>query len=133
MVLQLLPLTESDIHTFQRIQVSAFSTGGMTTLLKPSPLLAEWTEKSIAKHLKSFREEDDVHYLKVIDTELGGRMIAGAKWRINEQPRFEEQVRRTLPVPGKDEEGRPAAQDFYRYLARVRWKYMGAKPFYCMF
>jgi hypothetical protein len=131
MVLQVLPCEESDIPDFQRIQVAAFSSGGMTTLLKPSPLPAEYTEKSINKHLKSFREEQDVHYLKVIDTELGGKMIAGAKWRINEKPRSEEQVRKTLPQPGKDEEGRPAAQDFFNYLARVRWEYMGAKPFYC--
>jgi hypothetical protein len=133
MVLEVHPCTEADMPAFQRIQMAAFSGGGMTTLLMPSPLPSDYVEKSINKHLKSLREEDDVTYLKVIDTELGGQMIAGAKWRINHAERDEAQVRKTLPVPGVDEEGRPAAQDFYRYLARVRWEYMGTKPFYCMF
>jgi GNAT superfamily N-acetyltransferase len=132
MPLQILPCTEADIPEFQRIQVAAFNSGGgMTTLIKPATLPADYTEKAINKHLKSYREDQDVTYLKVIDTDLGGKMIAGAKWRINEKERSEEQVRKTLPAPGVDEEGRPAAQDFFRYLARVRWEYMGTKPFYC--
>jgi GNAT superfamily N-acetyltransferase len=133
MPLEIHPCDERDLAEFQRIQVAAFYSGGqaMTTLLKPSPLPADYTEKSINKHLKSFREDLDVTYLKVVDTDLGGKMIAGAKWRINEKERSEEQVRKTLPVPGADEEGRPAAQDFFRYLARVRWEYMGTKPFCC--
>jgi GNAT superfamily N-acetyltransferase len=124
---------ERDIPEFQRIQVAAFNSGGhaMTSLFKPSPLPADYTEKSINKHLKSFREERDVTYVKVIDTALGGKMIACAKWRINEKERSEEQVHKTLPFPGPDEESRPAAQDFMKYLARVRWEYMGTKPFYC--
>jgi GNAT superfamily N-acetyltransferase len=125
---------ERDIPEFQRIQLAAFNSGShaMTSLLKPSPLPADYTEKAINKHLKSFREEKDVTYVKVIDTALGGKMVAGAKWRINEKERSEEQVRKTLPLPGVDEEGRPAAQDFFLYLAKMRWEYMGTKPFYCM-
>jgi hypothetical protein len=132
MVLEVHRCEERDIPEFQRIQMAAFSGGGMTTLLMPSPLPSDYVEKSINKHLKSFREDNDITYMKVIDTDLGGKMIAGAKWRINHKERTEEQVRKTLPVPGPDEEGRPAAQDFFNYLARVRWDYMGTKPFYCM-
>lgn len=131
MVLQLLPCEEADIPEFQRIQLAAFAASGMTKLMKPSPMPDDYVETAINKHLKSFREERDVHYMKVIDTDLGGKMIAGAKWRINEKERAEEDVKKTLPVPGKSEEGRPAAQDFMNYLARVRWEYMGTKPFYC--
>lgn len=110
--------------------ISAASGGNaMTSLLTPSPLPSDYIEKSIAKHLKSYREERDVTYLKVIDTTLGGRMIAGAKWRINTSERSEEQLQGQLPVPGADEEGRPAAQEFYNYLNRVRREYMGTKPF----
>lgn len=91
----------------------------------------DYIQTAINKHLKSFREEPDVHYIKVVDTDLGGKMIAGAKWRINKTSRSEEIVRKSLPVPGKAEEGRPAARDFMNYLTRVRWEYMGTKPFYC--
>lgn len=133
MPLQVLPCEEADIPDFQRIQIAAFSASGMTKLLKPSTISDDYIQTGIDKHLKSLREERDVHYLKVIDTDLGGKMIAGAKWRVNEKSRTEEDVRKTLPVSGKSEEGRPAAQDFMNYLARVRWEYMEAKPFYCMF
>tara|TARA_R110002003_G_scaffold97_5_gene7769 strand:+ start:2540 stop:2980 length:441 start_codon:yes stop_codon:yes gene_type:complete len=135
MVLKVLPLEESDFPDLVRIQLAAFSSGGnaaMTTLLKPSPLPPSWTQKSVDKHIKSWREEPDVTYLKVIDTDLNNAMIAGAKWRINEKERTEEQIQSMLPVPGKDEEDRPAARDFMNYLARVRKEFMGTKPFYCM-
>jgi len=58
-------------------------------------------------------------------------MIACAKWRINKHERTEEQLKGQLPQPGPDEEGRPAAQDFMKYLSSVRMKYMGTKPFAC--
>jgi hypothetical protein len=132
MPLEIRPLEECDFADFVRILTAAFSAGGMVTLLKPFPLTSEYNRQSIEKHLKSWREERDVTYLKVIDTDLGGKMIAAAKWRINEKERTQEQVERTLPVPGKDEEGRPAAQDFYWYLNRVRRQFMGTLPFYCM-
>jgi hypothetical protein len=133
MPLEIRPLEECDFADFVRILTAAFSAGGMTTLVKPSPLPSDYNQKSIEKHLKSWREERDVYYLKVIDTDLDGKMIAAAKWRINEKERTQEQVEKTLPVPGKDEEGRPAAQDFYWYLNRVRRQFMGTLPFYCTF
>ncbi|CAO2648756.1 Nn.00g097050.m01.CDS01 [Neocucurbitaria sp. VM-36] len=131
MPLEILPVQESDFADFVRIQIAAFSSGGgITGLLTPNPLPPDYVQNSIGKHLKSWRDEPDVQYLKVIDTDLGGKMIAGAKWRINEKERTEEQIQSMLPVPGPDEEGRPGAQDFMRFLNRVRREYMGTKPFY---
>ncbi|CCT61081.1 hypothetical protein IAQ61_001638 [Plenodomus lingam] len=132
MPLELQPCTEPDLVDFTRIMNSAFSSlgHGMMQLLIPNPMPDDHLEKSIEKHVKSFREEEDVTYLKIIDTDLNGKMIAGAKWRINKTERTEEQIQKMLPVPGKDEEGRPAAQDFMWFLHRVRKEYMGTKPFY---
>jgi hypothetical protein len=131
--LEVHPITDpADLANFARIQMAAFSGGGgMTALLTPDPLPADYEQKAINKHLKSWRDEPDVTYLKVIDPALGGKMIAGAKWRINKKERTEEQIQPMLPVPGPDEEGRPASQDFMWYLNRVRKQYMGTKPFYC--
>ncbi|KAH7391703.1 acyl-CoA N-acyltransferase [Pyrenochaeta sp. MPI-SDFR-AT-0127] len=131
MPLEIRPVEESDFEDFVRIQTAAFQGGGgITGLLTPVPLPANYIQKSIDKHIKSWRDEPDVTYLKVIDTDLDGKMIAGAKWRINEKERTEEQIKSMLPVPGPDEEGNPALQDFMRYLSRVRREYMGTKPFY---
>jgi hypothetical protein len=132
MPLELRIVTEElDLVEFSRIATSAFGAGGMTAyMVTPNPTPAD-AQKAADKHIKSWREESDVTYVKVIDTDLDDKMIAGAKWRINEKERTEEQVKSTLPIPGADEEGKPAKQDFMRYLAGVRQKYMGTKPFCC--
>ncbi|KAF2242637.1 hypothetical protein BU26DRAFT_534674 [Trematosphaeria pertusa] len=129
MPLELHPVVESDFPDFVRIQVAAFN-NGMTAYLVPRPVSEDWIEKSVDKHIKCFRAEPDCRFLKVIDTEQSGRMIAVAKWRINEKERTEEQIQPMLPVPGEEQEGNPAAQDFMWYLNRVRREFMGTKPFY---
>lgn len=111
---------------------SAKQPPGMTRLMKP-PASVENSDKAIQKHIKSATSEPDVQYLKVVDTELGDKMIAGAKWRVNYKERTEEQIQSMLPVPGEEEKGRPAAQDFMNYLHRVRKEFMGTKPFACKY
>jgi hypothetical protein len=126
--------SESDLANFAKIQTRAFgSAGGMASLFKPDPLPADYDEKSTKKHVKSFREDADVTYLKIIDTDLNGKMIAGAKWRINEKERTEEEIQSMLPVPGEEEKKRQGVVDFMGFLARVRREYMGTKPFFCTF
>jgi hypothetical protein len=99
-------------------------------MMKP-PQTTESNEKAIQKHIKSLTNESDVLYLKVVDTELNDKMIACAKWRINERERTEDQIKTMLPVPGEEENDRPAARDFMNYLYRVRKQYMGTMPFAC--
>jgi hypothetical protein len=143
-MLEVGPCTNDDLADFVRITIAAFNTGelspsqrsfaerpaGMTRLMKP-PETTESNEKAIQKHIKSMTSEPDVLYLKVVDTELNNKMIACAKWRINEEERTEEQIKTMLPVPGEEEKQRPAARDFMNYLHRVRKKYMGTMPFAC--
>ncbi|KAJ4344767.1 uncharacterized protein N0V89_012511 [Didymosphaeria variabile] len=128
-MLEVRPCTNDDFADFVRIQTAAFNTG-ITKLLKAEQT-PENREKSIQKHIKSVTNESDVRYLKVVDTELNDKMIACAKWRMNEKERTEEQIQSMLPVPGEEEKDRPAAQDFMNYLHRVRKQFMGTKPFYC--
>lgn len=130
MPLELHPVTEADFPDLTQIQLGAFETG-MASKLNPKPHTPERIEKFIQKNIKAFHNEPDLRFIKVVDTELGGKMIAAAKWRINEKERTEEEIQTMLPVPGEDEEGNPAAQDFMRYLHGVRKKFMGTKPFYC--
>lgn len=85
----------------------------------------------VEKHTQSAASESDVFYLKVVDTDLGDKMIAGAKWRLNAHERTEEQIQSMLPTSETTDS--PAAQDFKKYLHRVRTQYMNTKPFYCEF
>lgn len=130
MPLEVHPCAEADFADLMRIQAAAFSTG-IASFLTPRPVTEEWIQKTIEKTVKASKTEPDVRFMKVIDTEKGGKMIACAKWRINEKERTEEQIKGQLPVPGKDEEGRPAAQEFMWYLNRVRREHMGTKPCCC--
>lgn len=129
MPLEIHPVSESDFPEFVRILLAAFASGsGLSDLITPSPLPSDYVQNTIDKHTKWWREESDVHYLKVIDTDLNGAMVACAKWRINENERTEEQLKAMLPVPGPDEEGRPIMQDFMRFLSHVRKEFLGTKP-----
>jgi len=122
----------ADFAELFRIQLAAFNTG-MTNLLKPWPVTQEYTESSIEKHIASAANEPDCHFLKVVDTDQGDKILGVAKWRINERERTEEQIQVMLPVPTEEEEEKlPAAKDFKNYLTRVRRQFMGTKPFYCM-
>ena len=91
MPLELHPMTESDMADMVRIQQIAFREG-IASLLSTGPPTPESTQKDIEKNLKTFREEPDFHFLKVIDTDLDGKMIACAKWRINEKERDRKSV-----------------------------------------
>lgn len=103
---------------------------GMTRLMK-SNVSVEDANRIVEKHTKSASSEPDVTYLKVVDTELGDKMIACAKWRINEKERTEEQIQSMISVPEEKEKDRPAARDFMNYLAWARKEFMGTKPFAC--
>jgi GNAT superfamily N-acetyltransferase len=128
MPLELHPITsEADIVTFAQIMLSAFeSGGGITAILTPSPIPDDYLEKAAKRHIKSWREESDVAYLKVIDTDLGGKMIAAAKWRINEKERTWEAVEKTLPVSTSIANPWKRSEFVIRY--RVRTKKVVREP-----
>lgn len=129
MPLEVHPFVEADFAEFVPLTYSAF-TSGMAQKLHPAAHTPEHIQKSIQKQIESFRSEPDLHFIKVIDTDLGGKLIAGAKWRINETERTEEQAQVQIPTPGPEHEGNEAAKEFFGYLAGVRKKWMGTKPFY---
>lgn len=132
MPLEVHPFDEADFAEFVPLQYSAFSSG-IAQKLNPAPHTPEYIQKSIEKQIESFRNEPDLHFIKVIDTDLGGKLIAGAKWRINETERTEEQAQAQIPSPTPEQEGNEAAKEFLGYLASVRKRWMGTKPFYCEF
>ena len=124
----------TDFETFVSIQIAAFAKGGgIISLLTPSPITDDYVQKSIEKHIKSWKEESDVVYLKVVDTDLdGGKMIAGAKWRINDKERSEEAAQKMYPAPDEKDMERQGLVDFMGYLSRVRKEYSKCLCTNCM-
>ncbi|KAK6544028.1 hypothetical protein TWF694_000742 [Orbilia ellipsospora] len=130
MVLELHPITNpSDFTTFVHIQHAAFQ-NGMTRLLKPTPSTTQTIAESAQKHIDAAASEPDLHFLKVVDTELDGKIIACAKWRINERERTKEEIKVQLPTV--EEKDGQVTRDFWGYLGRMREEYMGTKPFYLL-
>jgi len=122
----------SDFDAFVDIQIAAFADGGgMTALLSPNPAPADYRQKIVDRQIQSFNEEPDVVYLKVIDTDLNGKIIAAAKWRINTKERTEEEVQKMYPQLDEKDKNNQVLVDFWAFLGRVRKQYMGTKPFYC--
>ena len=132
MPLQVQRITDpADFEAFADIHSAAFVGSGITSLLAPNPLPADYRQNNINKHVKSWSEEPDVVYLKVIDTDLNGKMIACAKWRVNTKERTPEEAEKAYPKLDEKEQKNQALVDFCAFLARVRKQYMGTKPFYC--
>lgn len=136
MVLEIHPMTPSDIPSFIAINIAAFQ-NGITSMLFPNPKTPDQVQADIDRHVNTMKNEPDARYVKVIDTDLEnedgtkGKMIAGAKWRVNLEERSEEVVlaqRRTIP---DGEEASVALRDFSEWLEDMRWKWMGTKPFFC--
>ncbi|EMD62189.1 hypothetical protein GGP41_002353 [Bipolaris sorokiniana] len=119
-----------DLRTFAVIQIAAFASGGgIASLLNPEPVTDEHIKKYTERHVKSWRDEHDVVYLKVVDTDLdGGKMIAGAKWRITEKEKTEEEAQKMYPTPEGDDLNNQALVDFLGFLYRARKQYVNTKP-----
>lgn len=71
---------------------------GMAALTFISQENTEDVKICISQHINAWGTEPDTHYIKVIDTELDGKMIAAASWRINEKERTEGQMQSLLPA-----------------------------------
>ncbi|EDU45271.1 conserved hypothetical protein [Pyrenophora tritici-repentis Pt-1C-BFP] len=109
----------SDFEAFVDIQLAAFQDGGgITAFLSPNPSPADYRQKIIDRQIQSLKEEPDLVFLKVIDTELDGKMIACAKWRINTEEKTEEQVKKMCPGPDEKDKENPALVDFWAFLSR---------------
>lgn len=122
-----------DLETFARIQILAFASGGgIASLLSHGPMTEEHVKKYTERHVKSWRDEKDVFYLKVVDTDVdGGKMIAGAKWRISEKEKTEEEAQKMYPTPEGDDLNNQALVDFMAFLNRARKQYVNTKPICC--
>lgn len=135
MALTVHPITEeADFVELVRILNAAFSperSTGMVALTAISQENTEDVESCISDHVQAWRTDQDAHYIKVIDTDLDGKMIAAASWRINKEERTEEQMQNLLPVPNKSELGNQAAVDFTWHLHHARKDFIGRKPFCC--
>lgn len=130
MPLELHMMTEADMADFEYVQSRAFQ-GGLADFIFPGPKTPEKKKEDIERNIKVMREEPDAHFVKVVDTDLGGKTIACAKWRVNTQERPEEVVEAQMKKLSDD--ASPALIEFAGWLRDMRLKWMGTKPYYCEF
>jgi hypothetical protein len=130
MPLELHPVSDEDIPDAATLEQIAFRSG-LSKKMQPKPQTPEERKAHMERLLKTKNEDPGNHLLKVIDTDLGGKMIAFAKWRINYKERTEEEVERSMWRPKPDEQCTQAKLDFVDFLNESRRKWMGTKPFVC--
>lgn len=128
MPLELHRMTEADIPDFVAIKNRAFN-NEFCRCQFPNPPTEDDIKHDIEKYSKALREEPDCYFVKVVDTELAGKTIACAKWRINRKERTWEEVNAQYP-PAKDGITQ-CLRDFMEFLISSRKRFMGTKPFYC--
>ena len=91
MPLKIEPVSEADIPAIVELDYAAFSRHSkVTPLVYPNGLTENLYKKGIEMRKKDFKEPGRV-FVKVVDTDLDGKMIATAAWRIweEDQPRSE--------------------------------------------
>lgn len=126
MPLEIRPLAEEDVWEYHDIFNKAFK-GTLVSNLSPPPTETSMQEQ-VEKTKKTMHTEPDLRLLKVVDTDLDDRIVACAKWRINEKERTEEEIQTMLPKPNREKDS-AISIELQDYLTRVRKQYMGTKPF----
>lgn len=121
MAIEVLPVKESDLPTFERIHSNAFA-GGLSKFLNPYPAASE--ELFIQLLREQMRNNTSVRLLKAVDTTTG-ETIACAKWHHYSIDRTDEEVaeasKRPPPIPGANPD---AWNDLFGHIEHVRCTYM---------
>lgn len=134
MTLTVTPLTDADVEDSLRLQRASFhSGGGMSLILGRTPEIAPAELASeAAKRRKALATQPYTHFLKVVDSELDGRMVAVGYWDIYEDGPTDEQFEKlcTPHPPPEGVEGMwlRAWNDFFAYIASGRRKYFPRAP-----
>lgn len=90
-----------------------------------TPGVRKWWEDGIREDILRKPQQT---YLKVIDTNAHGRMVAYAKWDLGS---MEERGPRALPFD-REEMDREACGEFYAHMDRERKRLMGDRKHYCI-
>ncbi|KIW04009.1 uncharacterized protein PV09_04835 [Verruconis gallopava] len=127
MPLEVVPLAETDAQAWAELYYPAFrsSTVGCLWHREPSP---ESTRK-LGESLKASLRKPEVHAFKCIDTDLGNKLIAVAKWSVFDRPRSMEDVEKTFTLREMfEEENVEARKEFMEGIWKSRREVMGGQP-----
>lgn len=123
--LKVIPASTSDIPDMISVWYAAFTSPSLRRMFPDTPSVRKWWEDGIREDLLRKPQQT---YLKVIDTNAHGRMVAYAKWDLGS---MEARGPRALPFD-REEMDREACGEFYARMDRERKRLMGDRKHYCM-
>lgn len=126
MTLEVYPITEDEIDSWNLIAIEAFKDGIGHLLVGPNT--PENRQRNNAGTLRAMREDPSAHYLKVMDTSTG-EMIAVAGWNVYSKGSTEEELNKILARPTPERGYRADFEPIYEHLKGNRRRIMGTRPY----
>jgi GNAT superfamily N-acetyltransferase len=105
MTLIVLPMEKEDTYDWAALYYPAFRQSAVSILWYSEPSPA--TIAKFGENLKKALETPNTYFYKVVDTELGNKIIAAAKFSVYEQPRSLEEIQKeeVMREVGPEENG----------------------------
>lgn len=107
MPLQVVPLTTADIPAFADVDDAAMQTWPLARAMHLAAPPGQIRKDMISAWMRSALEhpEPGQQWLKVVDEELDGKLIAGGGWKFVETPEAKEGVKEEVPAPVTEARG----------------------------
>lgn len=132
MPLHVLPATDADAPRAFEIEHLAYNAveDAINALLFPGPMPADANDKRAEDSVKEKAGDPSTVWIKVVDDELDGRMIAFAEWHIYAPGAEVPKPKVRSFGPGSDPK---VCAEFFGPMDRKRVELMGNKPHVCEF
>jgi len=132
MVLQLSLMTHDDISEFVAVDDAAMAGWGLALAMERTNPTGEPRHKLIERWTRAgFRQDDEISWLKVTDSELNGQMIAAASWQfqLEEKKPTVSGISAAVEVEG---EKKPSLPTLMSEMARISTEFndefVGTRP-----
>ena len=131
MPLELLPAEPSDLPRIVRIEIDSFADSPMTPILFPQGQPQESQDSYVESLLQEWDTNTAGRMMKVVDTDLGDKIISFARWYIyvgDDVKHIKTSPEDRHLVLGSNA---TAADEFFGGLLRLRYQRMGRNPHCC--
>lgn len=131
MPLKLLTAEPGDIPRIVQLEDAAFADSPVTPILFPGGKSQDSQDTYVENLLQQWQENSASRTIKVIDTDLNGKIIAFARWYIfiGDDVRFIKlDPNERHNIPGSNE---AACNEFFGGLLKIRARILGRNPHCC--
>ncbi|KAI9722749.1 MAG: hypothetical protein M1828_004445 [Chrysothrix sp. TS-e1954] len=119
-------VTAADVHAMTQLNLDAFGYFAARRVMIPNrtPALEQFQEE---KALRQLENERNAYFRAMFDDEKGGKLVAFAKWRLEDET---EHARPNVPGKWAPDANGEAKEAFFGLLDRTREEIMGDKLYW---